>query len=74
MKDPVSTPEGMFFIGLPESSLNLVQSISKKTGQSIPEIVSFALGEYAHKILVLTPNSDKSNLTTEKQANSSKIL
>ena len=40
MNEPVKAP-GMFLIGLPESTLNLVQSISQKTGQSIPEIVSF---------------------------------
>ena len=74
MKEPVSTPEGLFFIGLPESTLKLVQSISQKNGQSIPEVVTFAIGEYAHKVLVLTQDKANSNLNTEKRANSSKAL
>lgn len=73
MNEPVKAP-GMFLIGLPESTLNLVQSISQKTGQSIPEIVSFAIGEYAHKVLALTDSKANSNLNTEKRANSSKAL
>lgn len=43
--------DGIMFVGIPESTAQVIGAISLKTGQAWPDVISEALSRYARQVL-----------------------